>query len=73
VEEQHTSPASVLHSGADYLDSIAADMVNQAATMEAEAQQTSIQQVREGYERFAGALRHCAETLQAKSRELRGE
>jgi hypothetical protein len=72
VADQHASHASVLHSGADYLDNLAAEMEREAATMDEEAQQTSIPQVREGYERFAEALRHCAQTLQNKSRELRG-
>ncbi len=70
--EQHTSPATVLLSGADYLDSIITDMENQAATMDERARQTDIPEVQEGYERFADVLRHCALTLQAKSHELRG-
>jgi hypothetical protein len=72
MEAKHTTPATVLLTGADYLENIIADMERQAAVMEAEAQQTSIPQVREGYERFAEVLLHCTETLRAKCRELRG-
>ena len=71
MEEQHTTHTAVLHSGADYLDSLVVEMEKQAETIEAKAAQTHIPQVREGYERFAEALRHCAQTLQDKSRELR--
>jgi hypothetical protein len=71
VEEQHTTSAAVLLTGADYLDGIIADLERQAETMEAQAQKSHIPQVREGYERFAEVLRHCAQTLQDKSRELR--
>jgi len=71
VEEQHTTHTAVLHSGADYLDSIATDMEKEAISIEAKAQQTHILQVRDGYERFGEVLRHCAQTLRAKSRELR--
>jgi hypothetical protein len=70
-DPQHTH-TTVLHSGADYLDGIVADMENQAREMDAKAKHTSIAQVRDGYERFAEVLRHCVETLREKSRELRG-
>jgi len=71
MKEPHTNPTTVLHSGADYLDGIIADLERQAATMEIEAQQTRFPEVREGYERFVEVLRHCSQTLQEKSRELR--
>jgi hypothetical protein len=71
VEEQHTTHASVLLSGADYLDSIVTDMEKEAETMQAKAHLTHIPQVRQGYERFAEVLRHCAQTLRDKSHELR--
>jgi hypothetical protein len=71
MEEQHTTHKAVLHSGADYLDRVVADMERQAETMEAQAQQTQIPRVREGYEKFAEVLRHCVQTLKDKSRELR--
>ena len=68
---EHNNSEHVLLSGADYLDTVIADLVAQEEKMVAHAAATDITSVKDGYLKFAAVLHHCADTLKAKSAELR--
>lgn len=69
----HSPHIELVHSGADYLDSIVADMERQVADIAAKAEHTAIPQVRDSYERLMEVLTQCIHTLKAKSDQLRHE